>query len=180
MLPSQLPWYGSSADQVASQLVRDSVRQRIINPASRRFQVPACAPTASSNSQPQGNANDGGDEEIPGHLETDCLREGWRKGAARRARLGAQVTFAGDTFIVTLADGTIHIKGTYKLDPSREPKAVDWTDTFGEDKGKVFLAIYSLEGDRMIFCAADAGQERPTEFTTRPGQVLRVHQRETW
>ena len=90
-----------------------------------------------------------------------------------------RVTFVGDTFIVTLADGSTPIKGTYKLDPTREPKAVDWTDTFGEDEGKTFLAIYSLEGDRMVFCAADAGHERPTEFKTRPGQVLRVNQRET-
>ena len=89
-----------------------------------------------------------------------------------------KATFVGDTFIVTLADGSIPIKGTYTLDPTREPKAVDWTDTFGEDAGKTFLAIYSLEGDRFMFCAADAGQERPTEFRTRPGQVLRVSQRE--
>jgi uncharacterized protein (TIGR03067 family) len=89
-----------------------------------------------------------------------------------------KVTFTGDTFVVTLADGSTPIKGTFKLDPTRQPKAVDWTDTFGEDEGKTFLAIYSLEGDRLIFCAADAGQERPTEFTTRPGQVLRVSQRE--
>jgi uncharacterized protein (TIGR03067 family) len=72
-------------------------------------------------------------------------------------------TFEGNTFIVTLADGGIPIKGTYRLDATREPKAMDLTDTFGEDKGKTFLAIYSLERDRMIFCAADAGQERPTE-----------------
>ena len=90
-----------------------------------------------------------------------------------------RVTFEGNTFIVTLAEGRIPIKGTYKLDATREPKAMDLTDTFGEDKGKTFLAIYSLERDRMIFCAADAGQERPTEFRTRFGQVLRVHQRET-
>jgi len=89
-----------------------------------------------------------------------------------------RVTFVDDTFIVILADGRIAIKGTYILDPTQEPKAVDWTDTFGEDEGKTFLAIYSLEGDRLIFCAADAGQERPTEFTTKPGQVLRVSQRE--
>jgi uncharacterized protein (TIGR03067 family) len=89
-----------------------------------------------------------------------------------------KATFAGDTFIVTLADGSTPIKGTYTLDPTREPKAMDLTDTFGEDAGKTFLAIYSLEGDRFIFCAADAGQERPTEFRTRPGQVLRVSQRE--
>ena len=57
-----------------------------------------------------------------------------------------RVTFTGDTFVVTLADGSIPIRGTYKLDPTREPKTVDWTDTFGEDAGKTFLAIYSWRG----------------------------------
>ena len=90
-----------------------------------------------------------------------------------------RTTFTGATFIVTLADGRTAIKGTFTLDPSREPKAVDYTDTFGEDAGKTFLAIYSLEGDRLIFCAADAERQRPTEFRTRQGQVLRVNQRES-
>jgi uncharacterized protein (TIGR03067 family) len=89
-----------------------------------------------------------------------------------------RVTFTGDTFVVTLADGSIPIKGTFQLDPSQEPKALDLTDTFGQDAGKTFLAIYSLECNRMVFCAADAGQERPKEFKTWPGQVLRVNQRE--
>lgn len=89
-----------------------------------------------------------------------------------------RVTFTGNRFVVTLADGSTAIKGTFRLDPTREPKAVDWTDTFGPDAGKTFLAIYSLEEDRLIFCAADEGQERPTEFRAGPGQVLRVSQRE--
>ena len=72
-----------------------------------------------------------------------------------------RVTFAGDTFLVPLADGSTPIKGIYRLDPTQQPKAMDLTDTFGEDAGKTFLAIYFLEGDRMMFCAADAGQERP-------------------
>ena len=88
------------------------------------------------------------------------------------------MTFTGDTFVVTLADGSIPIKGTYRLDPTRDPKTIDWNDTIGEDAGKTLLAIYSLEGDRLVFCAAYPGQERPTEFRTRPGQVLRVSQRE--
>ena len=89
-----------------------------------------------------------------------------------------RVIFTGDRFVVTLADGSIPIKGTYKLDPTRDPKTIDWNDTIGEDAGKTLLAIYSLEGDRLVFCAAYPGQERPTEFRTRPGQVLRVSQRE--
>jgi uncharacterized protein (TIGR03067 family) len=90
-----------------------------------------------------------------------------------------RVTFMGDEFVVTLADGNIPIKGTYKLDPTREPKTVDWTDSSGKDTGKTLLAIYSLEGDRFVFCAASPGHDRPTDFRTRPGQVLRVSRRET-
>jgi uncharacterized protein (TIGR03067 family) len=90
-----------------------------------------------------------------------------------------QVTFTGDTFVVTLADGSTPIRGTFKLDPTRDPKAADWTDTFGADAGKTFLAIYSVDGDRFIFCAALPGQDRPTEFRTEAGQVLRVHRRVT-
>jgi uncharacterized protein (TIGR03067 family) len=89
-----------------------------------------------------------------------------------------RATFVGNTFVVTLADGSIAIKGTFKLDPTRNPKAVDWTDTFGPDAGKTFPAIYCLDGDRLVFCVADEGEERPTEFRTRPGLVLRVNQRE--
>jgi uncharacterized protein (TIGR03067 family) len=89
-----------------------------------------------------------------------------------------RTTFAGKEFVVTLADGSIPIKGTYRLDPTRTPKTVDWTDTIGENAGKTLLAIYSLNGDRLIFCAAHPGLERPTDFRTRPGQVLRVLQRE--
>jgi uncharacterized protein (TIGR03067 family) len=89
------------------------------------------------------------------------------------------VTIVDDTFTVILADGTIVIKGTYRIDVTQQPRAIDWTDTFGADAGKTFPAIYVVEGDRMTFCAADDGQARPTEFTTRPGQVLRVSQRVT-
>ena len=89
-----------------------------------------------------------------------------------------RVTFTGNTFLVALADGSIPIKGTYKLDPTRDQKTVDWTDDIGEDAGKTLLAIYSLEGDRLVFCAAYPGQERPTELRTQPGQVLRVSRRE--
>ena len=90
-----------------------------------------------------------------------------------------RVTFTGDTFVVTLADGSTAIKGTFKLDPTQEPKAVDWTDTAGPDAGKTFPAIYSLEDDRLVFCAADEGDERPTAFRAGPRQDLRVCQRET-
>lgn len=89
-----------------------------------------------------------------------------------------RTTFTDSEFVVTLADGSIPIRGTYRIDPAQRPKAVDWTDTIGEDAGQTLLAIYSLEEDVLTFCAAYPGLDRPTEFRTRPGQVLRVFQRE--
>jgi uncharacterized protein (TIGR03067 family) len=79
-------------------------------------------------------------------------------------------TFARDEFIVMLADATIPIRGTYRIDPMQSPKAVDWTDTVGVDAGKTLLAIYSFEGDQLTFCAAYPGMQPPTEFRTRPGR----------
>ena len=87
------------------------------------------------------------------------------------------VAIVGDTFLVTLADGSTPIGGTYRLDPTRDPKTIDWLDAIGEDAGKTIPGIYSLEGDRFTFCAAYAGGERPTAFQTRPGLVLRTSQR---
>ena len=84
---------------------------------------------------------------------------------------------SGDTFTVILADGSIPIKGTFKLDSSHTPKTVAFTDTFGEDAGKTFSGIYSLDGDKFSFCVSDSGQEHPKEFKTMPGHVLRISRR---
>jgi uncharacterized protein (TIGR03067 family) len=93
--------------------------------------------------------------------------QGWRP----------RTTFRGNTFVVTIADGTVLIEGTFAIDASKEPKTVDYTDTFGADAGSTFPAIYYFERDTLFFCAATAGQGRPTSFKTRVGEVLRVHRR---
>jgi uncharacterized protein (TIGR03067 family) len=105
--------------------------------------------------------------EKDGVKEPQDEEEGWQP----------RTTFVGNTFVVTIADGSTLIKGTFTVDPTKEPKTVDYTDTFGADAGKTFPAIYFFEGDRLVFCAADSGQERPTAFKTRRGEVLRVHVR---
>jgi uncharacterized protein (TIGR03067 family) len=86
-------------------------------------------------------------------------------------------TFTGDRYVVTLPDGTVVLEGTFVLDPTREPKAVDWTDSCGADANRTLPAIYAFDGDELMFCAADAGMPRPTEFRTRIGDTLRVHRR---
>ncbi len=89
-----------------------------------------------------------------------------------------RTTFIRTAFVVRIADGSIPIQGTFKIDPTQNPKAIDYTDTHGDDAGKTFPAIYRFEGDKLIFCAASEDQSRPREFKTKAGQVLRIHQRE--
>lgn len=87
------------------------------------------------------------------------------------------VSFDGNNFTVTESDGTILIRGTYTMDPARNPKAIDWTDTFGPDIGKTFLAIFTLHGNSFAFCAADEGMERPNDFTPVKGHTIRFFER---
>jgi hypothetical protein len=60
-------------------------------------------------------------------------------------------------------------EGTTKLYPDKKPRAMDITATIGANKGKVFLSIYKVDGDTYLSCVAQAGKDRPTEFSSKPG-----------
>lgn len=80
-----------------------------------------------------------------------------------------QVTIAPEKFTVKRGDKII-AAGTSKLDPTKNPKALDSTYTEGPDKGKTFKGIYQLDGDTMKFCRPGSPDDaRPTEFKTTPG-----------
>jgi uncharacterized protein (TIGR03067 family) len=74
------------------------------------------------------------------------------------------------TLKVTIKDGTITTdddkkkeKVTYKLDPSKKPKAIDLTD----EEGKITtLAIYELDGDTLKLCWSEKVDDRPTKFAS--------------
>lgn len=70
-------------------------------------------------------------------------------------------------------------EGTYRLDPSRNPKHMDASGTAGQSRGKSYLGIYALEGDTLKWCVANPGRPRPTEFLTNPnvGQFLMILKR---
>lgn len=88
-------------------------------------------------------------------------------------------TFNGGRLIVeSVNPGRFSGEMTYKLDPTKDPKAIDLTHTLGKEQGKVRLGIYLLDGDDLKMCVDD---ERPTEFATRPesGRALIVLKRVT-
>lgn len=91
--------------------------------------------------------------------------------------LDATLTITDNRFSVQQPDGTLLIQGTFLIEVSKHPHWIDWTDNYGEDAGKTFPAIYRFENDQLIFCAADPGRNRPTEFKARKGEVMRIHKK---
>ena len=83
-----------------------------------------------------------------------------------------------------LSKGTITVtgksRGSYKLDPSKRPRAIDLMSTDGPDKGKTAEGIYELEGETLRLCWDQPGKGRPKEFKSEEGseRVLVTFKRE--
>ncbi len=77
-------------------------------------------------------------------------------------------------FTVTISDGNTILTGEFTLDQTQQPKEIDWIDTGGSYASQhTIQAIYTLTETEFVFCASYNGEKRPTDFTTKPGQVLR-------
>jgi uncharacterized protein (TIGR03067 family) len=86
----------------------------------------------------------------------------------RDAKKISVVNGADGTWILRSEETDI-AKGTSTIDPSKEPKTIDFTPTEGESKGDQFQGIYELGKNTRKLCFAPAGQERPTEFSSTSG-----------
>jgi len=97
---------------------------------------------------------------------------------ADMAKTGKRVAKNGETAI-TFGDQQ-YFKAKYTIDPSKKPKAIDYTMTEGPTKGKTHLGIYEIDGDTVKFCFAAPGKDRPTDFTAKEGseRTLSVWKRE--
>jgi uncharacterized protein (TIGR03067 family) len=85
----------------------------------------------------------------------------------------------GDETTTTMG-GQIFLKARITLDPSKQPKTVDYQMTDGFSKGKTQLGIYEVDGDTFKSCFGKPGAERPADFTSQPGdgRTLSVWRRE--
>jgi len=93
---------------------------------------------------------------------------------------GHRLTLQGGRFTIR-SKGKIVYQGTFRLDSSKIPATIDFTNTRGEAKGRVWQGIYLLEGDGLKICdnADDLSKGRPAAFATEPGsgRVLVVFRR---
>lgn len=91
---------------------------------------------------------------------------------------GKKLPEGGEPIKLTLKKGEYEVKaesldkGTVTYDDKADPKEMDITGVEGPNKGKTFLAIYELSGDKLKICYDLAGKTRPTEFKTKPKTKL--------
>jgi uncharacterized protein (TIGR03067 family) len=85
----------------------------------------------------------------------------------------------GDETTTTMA-GQLFFKAKITIDPSKNLKTIDYQMTDGLTKGKKQLGIYEVEGDTFRSCFGKPGAQRPTDFTSKPGdgRTLSVWKRE--
>jgi uncharacterized protein (TIGR03067 family) len=76
-------------------------------------------------------------------------------------------------------NGSFNEHGSYKFHAAKNPKEIDIVVGDGADRGKVYLAIYQVDADKLIICLDAANKTRPKEFTGKAGSgcVLEVWQR---
>lgn len=69
--------------------------------------------------------------------------------------------------------------GTYKLDASKTPVAIDIVAKGGTYDGKTLLGIAKLEGDTLTVAFGEPGKERPAKFESAAGSgvVVAVHKK---
>lgn len=86
------------------------------------------------------------------------------------------LTFEKDTF-AEKSSVDVASRGTFRLDPSRRPKAIDFTLTenklFPDTKGMRIYCIYELTANRLKIRTPTAGfpKWRPKEFGTKKGST---------
>ena len=83
------------------------------------------------------------------------------------AKTGKRVAKGGET-TVTIA-GQLVMKAIYTIDPTKKPKTIDYTMTDGPTKGLKQYGIYEIDGETVRVCFAAPGKDRPSEFTSKPG-----------
>ena len=108
----------------------------------------------------------------PGKTDEEKLQGTWNIAAMERMGMEATDEKIKDAKLVfTAGNLRVHMNGevmdlTYKLDPGKKPKQINFTEIGQGGKEQVHQGIYQFDGDTIKICFSHAGNPRPTEFTT--------------
>lgn len=93
------------------------------------------------------------------------------KETDKEALKGIRLIVTAEGKWTLMKDDTVILEGTGRLDPSKKPKAADWTvTTEGDLKGKVALGIYDVDKDTWKHCFSFG--KRPEAFESKEGSKI--------
>ena len=84
----------------------------------------------------------------------------------------ATLAIEGEQYTITIGDKTE--KGTLSIDPMKSPKTMDIFPTQGDNNGKTFLAIYTIDGEKLTVCYSLDQVSRPEDFEPDSNTLLLV------
>jgi uncharacterized protein (TIGR03067 family) len=108
-----------------------------------------------------------------GKTDADRLQGTWKiteitvDGKEVEAASAETIRFVFDGKTLEYRSSTENEKGTYRLDPTVGPRAIDMINK--EDK-LISRGIYKFDGDDLIWCyVRSTAIDRPSEFASKPG-----------
>ena len=81
---------------------------------------------------------------------------------------GATRTAVGNESTVIIG-GRLYMRSSYTLDPTKNPKQIDYDVSAGQLAGQKQQGIYEITGNTVRFCFAAPGSPRPTDFSAPAG-----------
>src|SRR5215471_16255995 len=92
-------------------------------------------------------------------------------GKATEDVIGHRLSLTGNRFQIRSRDGQSLYAGTFRVNPSAKPAAIDFAHTEGALNGKVWKGIYALNGDTLTICdnAPDLDKDRPATLEANSG-----------
>ncbi len=104
-----------------------------------------------------------------------------RDGVAVDALKGASREHADGKYTLTPVAGSKAqpTTGTYAIDTSKSPAAIDMKPKGGTYDGKTLLGIVKVDGETLTIAFAEPGKDRPTRFESAVGSgvVVAVHKK---
>jgi uncharacterized protein (TIGR03067 family) len=83
-----------------------------------------------------------------------------------------EMIFKGNKVTARFKEGTPEQEGTYKFLADTKPKAIDFTPTTGDEKGKTVQGIYEIKGNKLKLCVAVPGTKRPMKFESKGEEIV--------
>ena len=111
-------------------------------------------------------------------MDMDMMQGEWqvvrieRPGSPGNPDEFVRVRYIFDKDRATLMDGEQKgWEGVFRVDPTEEPKTIDFTGTADPHKGEEAFGIYRVEGDALTICV---GKKRPTQFDGKETILLEL------